>query len=97
MMKIPTSFTLGGLTWKVRLMKRLPGRYGECQLSKTTIQLLDKDVTQELQEQTFCHELVHSILFAMGKPQEEHDEHFIDAFATFLHQYMTTAKHEDTD
>jgi hypothetical protein len=33
----------------------------------------------------------------MGKPQEEHDEHFIDAFATFLHQYMTTAKHDSPD
>jgi hypothetical protein len=90
-MFIPSEFSLGGLTWTVKRMKRLKGRYGDCNLAKTTIQILDT-IPEELKEQTFCHELVHAILVAMGKPTDEHNEEFTDAFAMFLHQYLKTAK-----
>lgn len=90
-MQIPSEFQLGGLTWKVRRMKRLPGRYGDCNLGKKTIQILDT-LDEDLKEQTFCHELTHAIYFAMGKNQEDHPEEFIDGFAMFLHQFLTTAK-----
>jgi hypothetical protein len=39
-------------------------------------------------EQTFSHELVHAIMFAMGHTQ--HDEVFVDAFGALLHQYERT-------
>lgn len=39
-------------------------------------------------EQTFYHELVHAIMFAMGHTQ--HDETFVDAFGGLLHQYTKT-------
>jgi hypothetical protein len=95
-MKIPTSFKLGGLTWKVVLRKRLPGKYGECDLAKTTIYVRN-NISQELMEQTFCHELAHAIQFAMGILQENHNEQEIDAFATFLHQFLTSAEYASTD
>lgn len=95
-MKIPTSFQLGGITWKVVLRKRLPGKYGECDLAKTTIYVRE-NIDQELKEQTFCHELAHAIQFAMGISQENHDEQQIDAFATFLHQFLTSAQYDSTD
>lgn len=88
-MIIPETFTLGGLTWKVKRMKSLKGKYGDCIIEKQTIRLLDT-IPTELKEQTFCHELVHAIKFAMG--EDDHDEKHTDAFAMYLHQYLNTAK-----
>lgn len=42
-------------------------------------------MNEQLAQQTFFHELVHAILFTMGKPV--HDEEFVDTFGAFLHQY----------
>lgn len=93
-MRIPTSFKLGGITWKVVLRKRLPGKYGECDLAKTTI-YVKENIDQELKEQTFCHELIHAIMFARGISQEDHNETEVDAFATFLHQFLTSAQYNE--
>jgi len=90
-MKIPKEFTLGAITWKVEQKDNLLGAYGATYLGKGIVELL-KDLPKPIKEQTMCHELVHAILFAMGKPQAEHDETFVDGFATFLHQYFNTAK-----
>ena len=90
-MLIPNEFQLGGLKWKVVRRKRLPGKYGDCNLRKQEIQILDS-LTQEVKEQTFCHEAIHAILFAMGKDQEKHEEEYVDAFAMYLHQMLTSMK-----
>jgi hypothetical protein len=45
-------------------------------------------LNEQLTQQTFFHELVHAIMFAMG--QTNHDEVFTDAFGTFLHQFEKT-------
>ena len=90
-MIIPTQFSLGGFTWKVVRRKRLKGKYGDCNLAKREIQILDT-IDDELKEQTFLHELTHAIYFAMGVNQDDHNEQHIDAFAMYLHQYMKTAK-----
>lgn len=42
----------------------------------------------QAKEQTFYHELVHAVLFTMGKAN--HDEEFVDAFGSYLHQFMKT-------
>lgn len=88
---IPSEFQLGGFTWKVVRRKRLLGKYGDCNLATRTIRILDT-IDQPLKEQTFLHELMHAIAFAMGINQEAHNEQEIDAFAMYLHQYMTSAK-----
>lgn len=45
-------------------------------------------MNEQMTQQTFFHELVHAILFTMGKTN--HDEEFTDAFGAFLHQYERT-------
>lgn len=45
-------------------------------------------MNDQMTQQTFFHELVHAILFAMGKTA--HDEEFTDIFGAFLHQYDKT-------
>ena len=42
-------------------------------------------MNEQMTQQTFFHELVHAILFTMGKVN--HDEEFTDAFGALLHQY----------
>lgn len=90
-MKIPTTYQLGGTTWKVDQQKTLPGVMGQCIVQEATVQIVST-LPKQIKEQTFCHELIHSILFAMGKTGDLHDEVFVDGFATFLHQYLTTNK-----
>ena len=90
-MKIPSEFQLGGTTWTVTQVKSIPGAMGQCVMQEANIQILST-LPKQVKEQTLCHEVVHSILFAMGKQGETHDEVFVDGFATFLHQYLNSAK-----
>lgn len=90
-MKIPRSFQLGGIVWKVEQTTPLMGAMGASFLGQALVQI-DKDLPQQVKQQTFYHELVHTILYAMGKINEPHDEVFVDGFASFLHQFMQTAK-----
>ena len=84
-MKIPLKFTLGGIDWKVTEENVLPTALGATSQQLAHVALL-ADLPKQVKEQTYCHELVHAILYSMGKP--EHYEVFVDAFATFLHQYF---------
>lgn len=45
-------------------------------------------MNEQTTKQTFYHELVHAIMFTMGKTG--HDEEFTDVFGAFLHQYEKT-------
>jgi len=90
-MKIPKQFQLGGVKWTVEETSPLMGAMGASFVGKALIQV-DSTYDKQIKEQIFLHELVHAILFAMGKTATDHDEVFVDGFATFLHQYLTTAK-----
>lgn len=90
-MKIPKSFQLGGTVWAVEHVDQLVGAYGTTTPQDAKVRLL-KSLNKQVKEQTLCHEIVHCILYSMGKPTHEHDEVFVDGFATFLHQYMKSAK-----
>lgn len=88
---IPKTFELAGFTWTVRESARLKEKWGHCDLKKREI-VLRASLEPEVKFQTFCHELTHAILIAMGKNSDEHIEEWVDAFAMFLHQYFKTAK-----
>jgi hypothetical protein len=91
-MKIPKGFTLAGIPWEVEVRSMVADgsdAVGRCQGQRARI-LVESTLKKELKEQTYCHELVHAILFTMGKM--EHDEEFVDAFAHLLHQALLTAK-----
>lgn len=89
-MKIPKEFELAGITWKVLQDPLLRTEYGYCNQAESIIVLnTNKTINKQLLEQTFMHELVHAILFAMG--HTEHDEKFVDQFGGYLHQYLKTA------
>lgn len=85
-MKIPKEFKLGGIKWRVKI-KRLDGEvYGTCYPNTATIEI-EKRLSPQLRESTFCHEFVHAAMFSMGI--QDHDEKFVEGFAVFLYQYLT--------
>lgn len=90
-MKIPKTFVLGGTTWVVEQVETLPGCMGLCNNQEAKISIL-KSLNKDVKEQTFFHELIHAIMFSMGKPGESHNEEFVDGFGTFLHQFQLTNK-----
>ena len=83
---IPTSFYLVGCQWNVKYVEDL-SEYGKCDCATQMI-FLRAGMNKNFTEQTFCHELVHAIMFAMGHTQQ--DEIFVDAFGQLLHQYERT-------
>ncbi len=93
---IPTSFELGGIEWTVEDADFLAGNMGICHTIPSKI-YLQSDLPQQIKEHTFYHELVHAILFSMGKPADTHDEIFVDAFALFLHQFSKTLTYPPND
>jgi hypothetical protein len=90
-MIIPHEFELGGFKWTVKRVKRLKNKWGDCNVAKREIRILDT-LDQQVKEQTFCHELMHAIEVALGVNPDDHEEQKIDARATFLHQYLNSAK-----
>ncbi len=83
---IPMSFYLVGCQWTVKYVEDL-SEYGKCDCATQMI-YLRTGMNKNFTEQTFFHELVHAIMFAMGHTQ--HDEVFVDAFGALLHQYERT-------
>ena len=65
---------------------------GICQSNRNKILLLSKlegeDMPKDEVEQTFFHELIHAVLFTMGKDKLNNDEKFVDVFAGLLHQAL---------
>ena len=88
---VATSFSLAGSVWYVNYVMHMDDM-GKCDPEKQTISIR-MDMNKQTTEQTFYHELVHAIMFTMGKLN--HDEEFVDTFGAFLHQYhRTKVNHE---
>lgn len=60
---------------------------GVCDWEQHQIRLR-KGMTNQNTQVTFYHELVHAILFTMGKTG--HDEEFVNTVGEFLHQFQRT-------
>ena len=83
---VATSFTLAGFEWTVRYVEGIT-EYGLCNPSTQEI-IIRAGMNEQMTQQTFFHELIHAIMFTMGKLN--HDEEFTDAFGSLLHQYERT-------
>jgi hypothetical protein len=85
---IPKTFQLVGGKWTVKTVKDMTD-LGRCDPAVFTI-YIKEGLNPAYAEQTFYHELVHAIMFAMGK--NEHNEEFVDAFGALLHQFTRSKK-----
>lgn len=102
-MNIPKRFKLFGQTIEVEMQEYLNDK-SDCRgqtkyrENKIYLQMIDgKYYSRPVEnlDQTFCHELVHWILYLMHEKLEE-DEKFVEVFSSLLHQALTTAQYEDT-
>ncbi len=84
-MLIPNKFKLGAVDWNVKVIPEMHELQGNCD-PRSGIIRVEKNSNRSVQEQTFCHELVHSFLFNAGI--NEHDEVLVDKLGYSLHQYL---------
>lgn len=89
---VATTFQLAGSKWHVNYLSHME-EMGKCDPERQTIHLR-MDMNKQTTEQTFYHELVHAIMFTMGKLN--HDEEFVDTFGAFLHQYQITKESHES-
>lgn len=95
---IPSSFEVLGHTVTVehKSLVDFGDNYGSSEFIRTKIEVSQNDkrgaIPISAQEHTFYHELVHTILEAMGEKELNDNEKFVDTFGGLLHQFMRTAK-----
>ena len=95
--KIPKTYQVGGQTIEVRRVERCSDNtIGECCVASGYIEIADlhgKDFLQSQgsKENTFYHELVHSILRTMGETEINDNEKFVCCFSSFLTEAMKEA------
>lgn len=107
-MKVPKHFKLMGQTIQVVFLPEIfvekDGFYGFSSYRQNQIQLRPSTsinpLTDEQICQTFCHELMHFILYHAGnayKGKEEYmhqDEGFVDLCGHLLHQALITMEYD---
>ena len=99
-MVIPVSFWLYGQKITVEMVDHLiedADNIGESVYRKNLIKLqcnnagIERPQTQI--ESTFCHELVHYILFMMEEDDLRKNEKFVDNFGRLLHQALNSMEY----
>ncbi len=104
-MKIPKSFKQFAQEVTIKYKKNLSdkhGSWGKCYYDRNEIELQDNkydgvNLPKDKLEETFCHELVHFILYFAGEGELRNNEQFIDVFSGLLHQALSTAVYDDDD
>lgn len=105
-MRIPKQFKLMGQTFSVEFDETLINERdwtGSASYRRNKISIMPDCAAHprnhDQLEHTFCHELIHHILYYAGpslkKSEDIHqDEGFVDILAGLLHQALTTMEYE---
>lgn len=98
--KIPESFYLFGQKISVVAKESIEsedGNYGYAKFCKQIIEIQKPmagvTMTEQRQEQVFCHELMHWLFHMAEKPKLASDEELVNMMGNLLHQFMTTAEY----
>lgn len=86
---LPASFELAGICWSVKVIPGLPD-LGQCLRDSAEIHIR-AGLQPQIAAATFCHELVHALLYTTGKT--DHDEREVDQLGALLHQFLVTVGH----
>ena len=95
--KIPKSYKVGGAKVQVNNVERCSDNsLGECCLGAGSIEIAEKFCKDDVQSQgskenTFYHELTHSILRTMGEFELNENEKFVCCFSGFLTEALEKA------
>lgn len=94
MITIPSKFSLGGRTWAVEFVDCIeddPHTLGTTSIDDATIKL-KRDISGELLQHTFYHELVHALCFTLGWDRLNKNEGKVDALGGLLYQYLRSKR-----
>lgn len=91
---MPTSFKLYNHTVRV---KEYPApvdgdKYGVAEYPKNEIRLYTQELGESIAHHTFCHELVHFLLYYAGRHDLADDEVLVDTLGGLLAQYESTKR-----
>ena len=98
-MQIPYEISLAGITVAVQMkddLLKTKGTIGEANYQEQMIYLNPDVAPIQTLQQTYIHEVTHWILFMMNEHDLRNNEKFVDVFAHFMHQALTSAKYKET-
>ena len=92
---IPKKLKVGSVDYEVKIVEHCgDDDFGLFKCCQSVIEISNKaggyEVPKSRQQQTFFHELTHAILFAMRKDNLYEDESFVNTFASFLSEAIST-------
>lgn len=87
---VPSSFELGGTVWTVQESDDIT-EMGHCDGGNAVIRIRS-NLPPQVKQSTFCHELMHAILYMAGIPMGEHSERDVDSFGNLLHQFLLSRR-----
>lgn len=99
-MNIPKQYKVGGVSVDVELVERLSGgKLGECLLALGKVKIAENFMcdngqykqSEASRENTFYHELTHSILDTMAEFELSGNEKFVSTFSSLLTEAMRSA------
>lgn len=99
-MNIPKQYKVGGVSVDVELVERLgSGKLGECMLASGKVKIAENfmcdneqyEQSEASKENTFYHELTHSILDTMAEFELSGNEKFVSTFSSLLTEAMRSA------
>lgn len=59
--------------------------FGQIQFGKGEIRI-NKDLSEEIKNETLCHEILHGMLVHLGYQEQSQDEQFVQALANAIFQ-----------
>lgn len=99
-MNIPKQYKVGGVSVDVELVERFgSGKLGECMLASGKVKIAENfmcdneqyEQSEASKENTFYHELTHSILDTMAEFELSGNEKFVSTFSSLLTEAMRSA------
>ena len=91
-MKIPKQIKIGNLIYKITFSDDITvNSCGRSGLVKQRI-ILNSEMSNDLQYETFLHEIIHQILDSKSFKQESADEKLVDVLATGFYQVLKDNK-----
>ena len=92
---IPKKLKVGGVDYSVKQVEHC-GNYDDFGFCKPQgiIEIANQaggyEISESKKKQIFLHELIHAVLFAMGKEELNDDESFVNTFSSFLLEAINT-------
>ena len=97
--KIPVRYTVGGQDMEVEIVSPdspIGNRLGLCKISSGKVYIASNQTETSMQN-TFIHELIHTILDTVGRPELSSDESLVCSVAGVVLEALRSMEFDDND